>query len=58
MVKILEEENSLLCQFLAEARDSVIQNDNLRFSKNLERIGEIFAYEISKTLYYQKEKML
>ncbi len=44
--------NSLLSQFIAEIRDIDIQKDSMRFRKNLERIGEIFAYEISKTLDY------
>ncbi len=44
--------NSVLNQFIAEIRDKNIQKDSLRFRRNLERIGEIFAYEISKTLNY------
>ena len=55
MIHILGESNSLFNQFLSEIRDEVIQKDSLRFRKNLERIGEIFAYEISKTLSF-KEK--
>jgi uracil phosphoribosyltransferase len=42
--------NSILNQFIAEIRDVYIQTDPLRFRKNIERIGEIFAYEISKRL--------
>lgn len=38
--------------FLAELRDSQIQQDSMRFRKNLERLGEIFAYEISKKMEY------
>jgi uracil phosphoribosyltransferase len=45
-------ENSILHQFIAEIRDRDIQKDSMRFRKNLERMGEIFAYEISKTLSY------
>ncbi len=45
-------QNSILNQFLSELRDKDIQKDSMRFRKNLERIGEIFAYEISKTLAY------
>jgi uracil phosphoribosyltransferase len=45
-------ENSVLNQFVTEIRDIEIQKDSMRFRKNLERIGEIFAYEISKTLNY------
>lgn len=44
--------NSLCNTFLAELRDKNIQTDPLRFRKNLERMGEIFAYEISKELEY------
>lgn len=48
----LGEKNSILNQFIAELRDKVIQKDSMRFRRNLERIGEIFAYEVSKTLDY------
>jgi len=44
--------NSVLNQFMAEVRDIGIQTDRMRFRRNIERIGEIIAYEISKTLYY------
>ena len=54
-VRILSEENnSVFNQFLAEIRDHKIQKDRLRFRRNLERCGEIFAYEISKELTYAK----
>jgi len=46
------EQNSILNNFIAEIRDRIIQKDSLRFRRNLERIGEIFAYEISKELEY------
>ena len=49
----LSEQNSLLAHFLTEIRDVSIQTDRLRFRKNMERIGEIMAYEISKSLPYQ-----
>ena len=42
--------NSILNKFLAQMRDKDIQKDSMRFRRNLERIGEIFAYEISKTM--------
>ena len=45
--------DSLLQPYLAQIRDKSVQKDSMRFRKNLERIGEIFAYEISKTLGYQ-----
>ena len=47
------EHPSLVSQYLAEMRDINIQGDRLRFRRNLERLGEIFAYEISKTLTYK-----
>lgn len=49
------EEPSLVSQYLAEMRSTSVQTDRLRFRRNLERLGEIFAYEISKTLSYRKE---
>ncbi|MDI1355229.1 MAG: uracil phosphoribosyltransferase [bacterium] len=52
MIHNLALTNSVLNQFIAEIRDVEIQKDSMRFRKNLERIGEIFAYEISKTLTY------
>ena len=45
--------NSLISQYMTELRDVNIQKDMLRFRRNLERIGEIMAYEISKTLAYK-----
>ena len=47
---ILSEKSSIAKNFLAEIRDKRIQKDPLRFRRNLERMGEIFAYEISKTM--------
>lgn len=49
---ILSEQNSIAKNFLAEIRDKRIQKDSMRFRRNLERVGEIFAYEISKTMEY------
>lgn len=49
--------HSLVGQYLSEMRDIHRQNDRLRFRRNLERLGEIMAYEISKTLHYKKEKI-
>lgn len=46
----LSEQHSLVSNWVAELRDVTIQNDRMRFRRNLERIGEIAAYEISKTL--------
>ncbi|NOU47845.1 MAG: uracil phosphoribosyltransferase [Bacteroidales bacterium] len=53
MVRNLGETNSVFNQFIAEIRNSELQNDRMRFRRNLERIGEIFAYEISKTFEFQ-----
>ena len=44
--------NSILNQFMAEVRDVNVHGDRMRFRRNIERIGEIIAYEISKTLKY------
>lgn len=51
-LKILGEENSIFNQFIMEIRDAKIQRDSMRFRRNIERMGEIFAYEISKKLSY------
>ncbi|MCU0469080.1 MAG: uracil phosphoribosyltransferase [Arcicella sp.] len=50
---VLTATNSIANHFIAEMRDIHIQNDSMRFRKNMERLGEILAYEISKTLSYQ-----
>lgn len=57
MVINLGQENSLLNQFIAGLRDTSIQNNSLIFRKNLERAGEIFAYEISKKLEYENRQV-
>lgn len=49
---ILNSNDSIANQFLADIRDIDIQKDRLKFRKNLERLGEIMAYEISKTMEY------
>jgi len=51
---ILTQQPSIGNHFLAELRDAQIQQDSMRFRKNLERLGEIFAYEISKTLEFSQ----
>lgn len=48
----LSTDNSILNHFISEIRDKTVQKDNMRFRRNLERIGEIFAYEISKKMDY------
>ena len=50
----ISKNNSILNHFLAEIRAVEIQKDSMRFRKNMERIGEIMAYEISKELHYQE----
>jgi len=52
MVNILDHEKTLLNTFLSELRDVNIQSDSMRFRRNLERAGEVMAYEISKKLTY------
>lgn len=54
MVINLSKEHSLVSNWIAELRDSEIQKDRMRFRTNLERIGEIAAYEISKVLPWQE----
>jgi uracil phosphoribosyltransferase len=49
----LSENNSILNHFLGQIRDVNVHNDSLRFRRNIERIGEIMAYELSKKLQYQ-----
>lgn len=46
----LGESNSILNKFVAQMRDKDVQKDSMRFRRNLERLGEIFAYEISKQM--------
>ncbi len=53
MVHILSEQKTILNKFLAEIRDCDIQTDPMRFRRNMERIGEVMAYEISKALNYK-----
>ena len=57
MVHILHNSNSIANVFLAELRDQEIQKDSMRFRRNLERLGEIMAYEISKTLDYKSAEV-
>lgn len=55
MVHILGQENTILNKFIAQVRDCKIQTDSMRFRRNIERIGEIMSYEISKQLNYQSQ---
>lgn len=52
-IHYISEQNSILNHFLAQLRDLNIQKDSMRFRKNIERIGEIMAYELSKTLSFK-----
>lgn len=56
MVINLSENHSLLSNWISELRDTDIQTDRLRFRRNLERIGEVAAYEISKTLQWEEKE--
>lgn len=56
MVKVIElgATNSIINNFIAELRNVEVQNDRMRFRRNLERIGELMAFEISKMLDYKQ----
>jgi uracil phosphoribosyltransferase len=54
MVKNLSENHSLVSNWISELRDTAVQGDRMRFRRNIERIGEIIAYEISKTLPWEE----
>lgn len=56
-VFVLTRQPSAANQFLAELRDKHIQKDRLRFRKNMERLGEIMAYEISKNMSFQTKNV-
>lgn len=53
----LSEQNSILNQFLKEIRSVDIQRDSMRFRRNIERIGEVMAMEVSKTLTFAPEQV-
>ena len=52
MANIISNNNSVFNHFLAEIRDLSMQQDSMRFRRNMERIGEVIAYELSKHLNY------
>ncbi len=56
-IHYISEENSILNHFLTQLRDVNVQKDSMRFRKNIERIGEIMAYELSKTLPYKQVRV-
>jgi uracil phosphoribosyltransferase len=57
MIYELGKENSILNEFISEMRDVEVQKDSMRFRRNLERAGEICAYEISKKLEWIKKEV-
>lgn len=57
-VNVIGNKNSIFNQFIAEVRDAEIQKDRMRFRRNLERMGEVFAYEISKELQWQTREVI
>jgi uracil phosphoribosyltransferase len=57
MIRNLSEEYSLVSNWISELRDVDVQNDRMRFRRNLERIGEAIAYEISKTLPFEEKEI-
>jgi uracil phosphoribosyltransferase len=58
MVNVFDLNNSIGNNFLAELRDVEVQKDRMRFRRNMERLGEIFAYEISKTMEYEETETI
>ena len=57
MMKVIKlgKQNSIFNHFIREIRDVNVQRDSMRFRRNIERIGEIFAYEISKEMDYENK---
>jgi uracil phosphoribosyltransferase len=53
----LSRDYSILCDWVAELRDESVQRDRMRFRRNLERVGEIAAYEISRLLPYEEREI-
>ena len=58
MVINIGSKNSIVNHFLRDLRDANIQQDGMRFRRNMERVGEIFAYEISKTMEYEAKEVI
>jgi hypothetical protein len=54
MIHEIGRQNSVFNQFIREIRDETIQKDRMRFRRNLERMGEVMAYELSKVLIIPK----
>lgn len=57
MVINLSDQHSLVSNWISELRHTSIQTDRMRFRRNLERVGEVAAYEISKTLAWKEEEI-
>lgn len=57
MTHIIGAVNSVFNQYIAEIRDVRVQGDSMRFRRNMERMGEIIAYEISKTMHYETQEI-
>ena len=57
MVHELNRHHSIFNQFMREIRDEQIQKDSMRFRRNIERIGEVMAYEISKSFEYAVQEV-
>lgn len=53
----IAKQNSILNKFISQIRDHTIQKDSLRFRRNIERIGEVLGYELSKNLPYTKSSI-
>ena len=57
MLKELIKDRSIVNRFIAEVRDAQVQQDPMRFRRNMERIGEVMAYELSRTMEYDTEQV-
>ena len=57
MITDFSKSDSILNTFMSELRNISIQKDSMRFRRNLERIGEIIAYELSKTLHFETKSI-
>ena len=55
IVNTLDSKNTLLNKFISEIRDVTVQKDSMRFRRNIERIGEVLAYELSQSLSYENK---
>lgn len=57
MITILTQRNSIANHYIAELRNVIIQRDRMRFRRNIERLGELMAYEISQTLTFAPKEI-